>query len=82
MRRRESAMPGDRHTISVVIATLGRETLASCQAAMLPVAPTSTPLPPEFDKLVKPAKTLDIPPADVAANRRAWTDEWLAAMGR
>ncbi|MFO1171206.1 MAG: thiamine ABC transporter substrate binding subunit [Hyphomicrobiaceae bacterium] len=49
---------------------------------MLPVASTSTPLPPEFDKLVKPAKTLDIPPADVAANRRAWTDEWLAAMGR
>ncbi|MBX3345410.1 MAG: glycosyltransferase [Nitrospira sp.] len=27
-------MPGDRHTISVVIATLGRETLASCQAAL------------------------------------------------
>lgn len=49
---------------------------------MLPVAPTSTPLPAEFDKLVKPVKTLDIPPDEVAANRRAWTDEWLAAMGR
>lgn len=49
---------------------------------MLPAAATSAPLPPEFDTLVKPAKTLDIPPADVAANRRAWTDEWLAAMGR
>lgn len=49
---------------------------------MLPVAPTSTALPPEFDALVKPVKTLDIAPADVAANRRAWTDEWLTAMGR
>jgi thiamine transport system substrate-binding protein len=49
---------------------------------MLPAAPTSTPLPPEFDKLVKPARTLDVAPEAVAANRRAWTDEWLAAMGR
>ena len=49
---------------------------------MLPAAPTSTPLPPEFDRLVKPDKTLDIPPDEVAANRRAWTDEWLGAMGR
>jgi thiamine transport system substrate-binding protein len=49
---------------------------------MLPAAATSAPLPPEFDQLVKPAKTLDIAPDVVAANRRAWTDEWLAAMGR
>lgn len=49
---------------------------------MLPAAPTSTPLPAEFDKLVKPEKTLDIAPDTVATNRRAWTDEWLAAMGR
>lgn len=49
---------------------------------MLPATATSAPLPPEFDQLVKPAKTLDIAPNIVAANRRAWTDEWLAAMGR
>jgi thiamine transport system substrate-binding protein len=49
---------------------------------MLPVAATSRALPAEFDRLVKPVRTLDIAPEVVAANRRAWTDEWLAAMGR
>ncbi|MEZ5926438.1 MAG: thiamine ABC transporter substrate binding subunit [Hyphomicrobiaceae bacterium] len=49
---------------------------------MLPAATTSQPLPPEFEQLVTPAKTLDLAPGDVAANRRAWTDEWLKAMSR
>ncbi len=47
---------------------------------MLPAGTTSSPLPPAFDGLVKPAKTLLYEPQDVAANRRAWIDEWLNAM--
>ena len=35
---------------------------------------------PAFDKLVQPQKTFLIRPQDVAANRKAWIDEWLAAM--
>ena len=48
---------------------------------MFPVAETSEPLPEAFDRLVKPSETLLIDPDEVAANRRAWTDEWLAATG-
>jgi thiamine transport system substrate-binding protein len=47
---------------------------------MFPAAKTSKPLNPAFDRLVKPAKTLLFSPEDVAANRKAWTDEWLKAM--
>ena len=47
---------------------------------MLPAAKTSAPLDPAFDTLVKPAKTLAFSPEDVAKNRKAWIDEWLAAM--
>ncbi|MBL0374118.1 thiamine ABC transporter substrate binding subunit [Rhizobium sp. KVB221] len=47
---------------------------------MMPVAATSKPLNPVFDKLVHPAKTLTIPAAEAAAKRKAWVDEWLAAM--
>lgn len=47
---------------------------------MLPAAGMSKPLNPAFDALVKPAKTLSIGAQDVAANRKAWVDEWLAAM--
>ena len=39
------------------------------------------PLDPAFDKLVKPVKALAFPPEEVALNRKAWVDEWLAAMG-
>lgn len=49
---------------------------------MLPAGRTDRPLDPAFETLVKPAKTLAIPPQDVAANRKAWIDEWLAAMSR
>lgn len=49
---------------------------------MLPVAAPDKPLPPAFDALVKPEKTLLIDAATVAANRKAWVDEWLAAMSR
>ncbi|MBX3579760.1 MAG: thiamine ABC transporter substrate binding subunit [Rhizobiaceae bacterium] len=49
---------------------------------MLPAGKTDKPLNPAFDTLVKPAKTLLFSPDEVAANRKAWVDEWLAAMSR
>ncbi|MBX6321760.1 MAG: thiamine ABC transporter substrate binding subunit [Rhodospirillaceae bacterium] len=47
---------------------------------MYPVAATSQPLPAAFDTLVKPAKALAYTPEEVAAHRKQWIDEWLAAM--
>ena len=47
---------------------------------MMPAAKTSAPLPPEFDRLVKPSKTLLFSPEDVAKNRRVWIDEWQKAL--
>jgi thiamine transport system substrate-binding protein len=47
---------------------------------MFPAAKTSQPLNPAFDKLVKPAKTLAFGADEIAANRKAWVDEWLSAM--
>ncbi|MDH4412377.1 MAG: thiamine ABC transporter substrate binding subunit [Rhizobium sp.] len=47
---------------------------------MMPVAATSEPLPEAFGKLVQPKTTFLMEPADVAANRQAWIDEWLQAM--
>lgn len=46
---------------------------------MYPAGKTSTALNPAFDKLPKPEKTLLIPAEEVAKNRKAWVDEWLAA---
>ena len=48
---------------------------------MLPAAATTQPLPDAFVG-AEPAKALLYSPADVAKNRRAWTDEWLTAMGK
>ena len=48
---------------------------------MMPAAETSEPLPEAFNKLIDP-KTIAVDPTEIAANRRAWTDEWLAAIGR
>ncbi len=39
-------------------------------------------LPASFQGLGKPEKSLYADPAEVEANRRAWIDEWLAAMSR
>ena len=47
---------------------------------MMPVAATSEPLPEAFGKLVQPKTTFLMSPAEVAANRQAWIDEWLTAM--
>ncbi|WP_246191330.1 thiamine ABC transporter substrate binding subunit [Aureimonas leprariae] len=47
-----------------------------------PVTEPATPLPAAFGKLVQPSKPLAVDAAAVEANRRAWTDEWLRAIGR
>ncbi|MCX8999347.1 thiamine ABC transporter substrate binding subunit [Rhizobiaceae bacterium BDR2-2] len=49
---------------------------------MMPAAPTSGPLPEAFGRLVQPEKTFLTSPEEVARNRKAWIDEWLAAMSR
>jgi thiamine transport system substrate-binding protein len=48
---------------------------------MFPAAKTSTPLPAAFGKLVHPEKTFLMSPQEVSQNRKAWVDEWVAAMG-
>ncbi|MEK1891360.1 MAG: thiamine ABC transporter substrate binding subunit [Phyllobacterium sp.] len=47
---------------------------------MFPAAKTSAPLNAAFDTLVKPAETLMFTSEEVAKNRKAWIDEWLASM--
>ncbi|NGO49824.1 thiamine ABC transporter substrate binding subunit [Allomesorhizobium camelthorni] len=47
---------------------------------MFPAGRTEKPLNPAFADLVQPAKTLAFSPEEVAENRKAWVDEWLAVM--
>jgi len=49
---------------------------------MFPAGKTSEPLDPVFRQLVQPATTLLFSPEEVAENRKAWVDEWLAVMSR
>jgi thiamine transport system substrate-binding protein len=49
---------------------------------MFPAGMTSAALPPAFDQLVKPGKTLLFTPEEVERNRRAWIDEWLNATAK
>ncbi|MCV9997962.1 thiamine ABC transporter substrate binding subunit [Pararhizobium sp. YC-54] len=49
---------------------------------MMPVAATKEPLPEAFSKLVTPEKTFLMSSDEVAANRKAWIDEWLVAMSK
>jgi thiamine transport system substrate-binding protein len=49
---------------------------------MLPAAATTAPLPGAFGALVKPAKTFLYTPEEVAMHRKAWIEEWQAAMGQ
>jgi thiamine transport system substrate-binding protein len=49
---------------------------------MMPVAATKEPLPEAFGKLVTPEKTFLMSSDEVAANRKAWIDEWLEAMSK
>ncbi|KJV11180.1 thiamine ABC transporter substrate-binding protein [Elstera litoralis] len=48
---------------------------------MFPVTATA-PQPDAFKTLPAPTKTLLLPGADVAKNRKAWTDEWLKALAQ
>lgn len=49
---------------------------------MFPAARTDKPLDPAFEKLVKPTETLTFSPEEIAKNRKAWVDEWLAVMSK
>lgn len=49
---------------------------------MFPAGKTDKPLDPAFDKLVQPQESLLFSPEEVAENRDAWVDEWLAVMSR
>jgi thiamine transport system substrate-binding protein len=49
---------------------------------MLPAAKTSEPLNEAFERMVKPAESLTIPSEEIAANRKAWIDEWLQVMSQ
>ena len=49
---------------------------------MYPVALPPGELPEGFDGLVQPARVLRFDGRQVAAERRAWVDEWLEAMSR
>ncbi|WEX77328.1 thiamine ABC transporter substrate binding subunit [Sinorhizobium numidicum] len=49
---------------------------------MMPVGATKEALPEAFGKLVNPQKTFLMSSEEVAANRKAWVDEWLAAMSK
>ena len=47
---------------------------------MMPVAEGQDALPEAFSKLVVPEKTFLMSSDEVAANRKAWIDEWISAM--
>lgn len=49
---------------------------------MYPVVDLAEGLPPEYDKLVDPARPLLFEPEEVAANRKAWVEEWLQAVSQ
>lgn len=49
---------------------------------MFPAGALSQPLPAAFDKLINPTKTLIYSANEVAQNRKAWVDEWLAVMAQ
>ncbi len=49
---------------------------------MFPAGPTSEPLNPVFEDAVAPEDALQLPPEEIAENRSAWIDEWLAIMSR
>lgn len=49
---------------------------------MYPAIDIGDALPDAFDALIQPGETLLLSPGTVRDNRRAWTDEWLNAVGR
>ncbi|MFD2236939.1 thiamine ABC transporter substrate binding subunit [Aureimonas populi] len=48
----------------------------------LPAVELEEPLPEAFSRLAQPKAALSIDPEEIAANRAAWTREWLQAIGR
>jgi thiamine transport system substrate-binding protein len=49
---------------------------------MYPAVTPEAGLPDSFASLGKPEKSFYAEPEEVEENRRAWIDEWLAALGR
>jgi thiamine transport system substrate-binding protein len=49
---------------------------------MWPAGSPSKALPAEFDRLVRPTRSLMFDPETVARNRKAWTEEWLNATSQ
>ena len=49
---------------------------------MFPARTPEKGLPDSFKNLPRPSKTLSLSAPELAANRRLWIDEWLAAMAR
>jgi thiamine transport system substrate-binding protein len=49
---------------------------------MFPAGKMGAPLNPVFSEMIRPEQPLEIPSDEVAANRKAWVDEWLAVMSR
>jgi thiamine transport system substrate-binding protein len=49
---------------------------------MYPAKKPAEGLPASFEELSEPATSLYLAPSEVEQNRRAWTDEWLAAMAK
>jgi len=49
---------------------------------MYPVIDLPDGLPAAYDKLVDPARPLFFPPETVAAERKAWVEEWLQAVSQ
>ncbi len=47
---------------------------------MMPAAATSRPLPEAFARLIRPPRSLLLPPEEVARRRKEWIAEWRAAM--
>ncbi len=68
-----------RHFLSFMV-TPGFQDTIPTNNWMMPAAATSEPLPEAFGKLVSPEKTFLMTPEEVATHRKAWIDEWLAAM--
>jgi len=49
---------------------------------MYPAVMPESGLPESFEGLAQPERSLLVAPGEVEQNRRAWVDEWLAAMSR
>jgi thiamine transport system substrate-binding protein len=49
---------------------------------MYPVVDLPGGLPEAYDRLVDPAKPLLFPAEEVAAERKAWVEEWLQAVSQ